>query len=256
MEENRRLEEFQSRFESLYHDHPNKKAFLESEIEGYSKIFDENKLSFSSLEQEDGPLEKYSIPYSSMQIFLIRELYFHFSTRRNDISEIEKDEWNSWVRELNNFALENLSEPTGQKYYYYLACDLKTYLKWLQAKLVDSANDRKETIIKSVYLELIFDKYGSCFEGETLDTWITRFTKQEVEINSIKVEPAAKLGTRRIKLIAILDSIQKITGNDFDFEKFVNTHFGISSFQSTKSRSKKKEEYKTIVKECDRILSK
>lgn len=256
MEVDLRIEEWQSKFDSLYLNHPDKKVFLKSEIEGYLKIFDENRLQISVLKEEDRPLEKYSIPYSSMQIFLIRELYFHFCIRNNDISEIEKDEWNSWIRNLNEFALESLSEPTGPKYYYYLARDLKKYLKWLEKKVKYSDKNYiwNDTIVDSIWLIGIFKKYGSFFKGETIETWLTRFRNEDIKIDSINVEKDAKSGTAKLLLIAILGSVQKESGNKIDFETFVRKKFGIRSYQSTKTKSKEKPEYKAIEKHCDSIF--
>ena len=153
---------------------------------------------------------------------------------------------------LRDFALKELSEPFGPKYYYNMANDLKEYLSYLILKLENYVSDG--TIIDSLLLTLIFKKYGSYFKGETLKTWLMRFSTKDIEINPINVEPEARQGTGRLKLIAILAYIQSTTWNGINFENFVRTHFGILGFESTKSRSKDKEEFREIFKDCEKFL--
>ncbi len=261
MNDSKRLEELKRDFDFIYKISLNKSGFLEREIEGYSKLLDDNKLKLPVLSMDDEPLVKYDIPYSSMNIFFIREFYDHFIVKGADVSDLEEKEpidFSSWIREHYDFAEEALSEPSGPKHYYNLAKDLHEYLKWLQIKLKDSVKNSNEdmTIIDSLYLRLIFKEYGHNFENETLDSWLARFSKGHVEIDPIKVEPDAKPGTVKLKLIAILASIQKIPNTIINFESFVKTNFGINNFQSTKTKSQNKTGYKEIVKECDRILRK
>lgn len=126
---------------------------------------------------------------------------------------------------------------------------------FIEGKLADLDNPKPgKPITNKLCLELIFQQYGNLFEGETPETWLTRFSQGNIKIDPIKVEKEAKPGSSRIVLIAILSSIQKTTGNGINFEEFVNAHFGISNFQVTKSRSRDQKEFKTIVTKCDQIL--
>lgn len=255
MEEMSYFHQRQKEFDYKYnHISRDKEKLLEREIEGHRLILDDKKLDLTIKLWTNEPLEKYDIPFSAMRIFLIREFYDHFIVEGNDVLEIDVDEYDSWLFKLRDFALEELSEPFGPKYYYNLANDLKEYLSYLILKLENYVSDG--TIIDSLLLTLIFKKYGSYFKGETLVTWLKRFNKNNKEINPINVDPDAKRGSTKLLLIAILSSIQKITGNDFDFENFVKTNFGINSYQSTKSKIRRQEEYLESVKTCDRILSK
>jgi len=68
-----------------------------------------------------------------------------------------------------------------------------------------------------------------------------------------KKSPYAREGTNRLKLLAILSFVQSRTGNDFDFEKFVNNRFGIKSFQKAKSHHNKKTTYKEVLTKCNNI---
>jgi hypothetical protein len=127
--------------------------------------------------------------------------------------------------------------------------------KWIEQtkKGIYSNNN---TIIDRIYLELIFNNYGKFFEGEDLDSWFKRFSLKNYKGKPINVEHNAKSGTSRLKLIAILASIQVTTGNAFNFESYVLTHFGIPSFETVKSRSKDKNEYVVTFKNCQTIMKK
>jgi hypothetical protein len=256
MNESKRLEKLKRNFESVLHESLDKDAFLKSEIEGYTSILDQSKFKLPVLSDEDEPLSNFSIPYSSMTICLVRQFYRHFILEGKDISELEKDDWDSWMREIYDFAEDSISDQFDPKYYYDLTRDLHEYLKWLQRKLNNSTNQSfgNETIIDSLFLSLIFRKYGHYFKNETLDTWLTRFSKDHIEITPINVESEAKEGTGRLKLLAILASMQRTTGNVRNFAAFVKNNFGILGFESAKTRSKDKAEFKEIVKDCDKII--
>jgi hypothetical protein len=114
----------------------------------------------------------------------------------------------------------------------------------------------EDLIIDRVYLDLIFKKYGLWFKGETSQTWLARFINSSEDVDPINVGPAARADTDRLVLIAILASIMKMTGNSFDFDKFVSNRFGIAGYSSAKSRYHEKQEFKDIVKFCDGILNK
>jgi len=244
-----RQKEFNYKYDHISRD---KEKLLEREIEGHRLILDDKKLDLTVKRWLNEPLENYDIPFSAMRIFLIREFYIHFIAEGNDVLEIDGDEYDSWLFKLRDFALEELSEPFGPKYYYNLANDLKEYLSYLKLKLENYVSDG--TIIDSLLLTLIFKKYGSYFKGETLETWLKRFSKEDIEINPINVESEARQGTGRLKLIAILACIQSTTWNGINYENFVRTHFGILGFESTKSRSKDKEEFREIFKDCEKFL--
>mgnify|MGYP000973145431 CR=1 FL=1 len=113
-----------------------------------------------------------------------------------------------------------------------------------------------ELIVKRRHLEEIFDKYGHFFKGETLQTWVARFSRNSEEMDPINIGKEARRGTDRLILIAILASISKTTGNDFNFDRYVRNGFGIASYSSAKSRSQDKQEFKDIVKFCDGVLNK
>ena len=126
--------------------------------------------------------------------------------------------------------------------------------KWIEKNEKGDPND--ETIIKKAYIELIFDKYGGNFEGETIDTWCKRFHKRYIKLDPLKIEPEARPGTARLKLVGILASIQIITGNAFDFGKYVKDHFGINDFEVLKNRSKDKKDFIETKNNCQAIMKK
>lgn len=142
-------------FDVMYQKSHYKEMLLKDEIEGYSLIFDKAKLPLSGFSNKDKPLRAYEIPYSSQQIFLIRELHRRYNVRNNDISKMFKDDWDSWTQEIYNSAwggyLEpnGLAEPHGPKYYIVLAEKLSKYLEWLKNQPLFSDNEKmgKETKI-------------------------------------------------------------------------------------------------------------
>jgi hypothetical protein len=253
MKENIRLKELKGNFVTIYQKSPDKAALLEREIEGYSLIFDENKLQLSVLSNDDEPLVKYTIPYSSMQLFLIREFYIHFRIYGSDLSELEKDDWNTWVRDMNEFALKNLSELDGPKYYYNLARDLNEYVKWLKNYSIQNS----EPIIPDEYIGLIFDEFKDHFNKETKSHWTERFRyPSTIPIEPILACREAREGSDRLVLIAILAAIQKETGNKFSYNKFVFERFGIKAFEKMKSDHQKKQTYTVTSEKCNAILKK
>jgi hypothetical protein len=127
------------------------------------------------------------------------------------------------------------------------------YLQWLR-KL--ERPDGNETIIHPMYLQLIFKRYGYLFEGETEDTWLLRFCKRSINIPQINIEMSVREGNNRLVLIAILASIQRATGNAFDFEHYVRSHFGIEGFESAKSRHKDKNTFTETERYCKGVLNK
>lgn len=113
-----------------------------------------------------------------------------------------------------------------------------------------------ELIVRRGCLELIWDKYKGYFKSETPDSWLQRFSKNDISVAPIEVEAAAREGTSRLVLIAILASIQVQTGNAFDFGEYVRTHFGIDGYESAKHNNKDKETYIETMKYCKGILNK
>lgn len=113
-----------------------------------------------------------------------------------------------------------------------------------------------ELIVSRGYLELIWYKYKDYFRSETPESWLQRFAKDDISVAPIEVEAAAKEGTSRLVLIAILASIQKKAGNAFDFKEYVRTHLGVDGFESAKHNNKDKKTYIETMKYCDGILNK
>jgi len=136
-----------------------------------------------------------------------------------------------------------------------LATALFEYLQWLRTLGQPSTSD---LIVRRGCLELIWDKHKDYFKGETPESWVKRFTHPDINLPMppIEVESAAKEGSGRLILIAILASIQKATGNAFDFADYVRTHFGIEGFESAKTRNKSKNTYQATTRYCDGILNK
>lgn len=110
------------------------------------------------------------------------------------------------------------------------------------------------SIVEPYLLKLIFKEYGHNFEGETLDQWKQRFSTSDINVPPIKVRADAREGSDRLILLAILASVHKTTGNGYPFAKYVESHFGISAFDSAKSRNKEKVTFRNVMKDCDRIL--
>lgn len=142
MNENIEFEKLRRIFKSKFQKSEDKNVLLKREIKGYSLIFDEDNLKISILSNEDEPLGEYSIGYSSMQIWLIREFYIHFIVEGNEISDIENDEWDSWIRKLYEFAQDNLPYIKGPKFYYNLARGLHLYIKWLEDQVSTLGKNR------------------------------------------------------------------------------------------------------------------
>ncbi len=113
-----------------------------------------------------------------------------------------------------------------------------------------------ELIVRRGCLELIWDRYKYYFITENFESWLLRFSKGEISVPPIKVESVASEGSGRLVLIAILASIQKATGNAFDFEQYVRSHFGIEGFESAKSRHKDKNTFTETERYCKGILNK
>lgn len=255
MEESDRLQHLKSEFNSKYQRSLNKEVLLNREIEAYDLIFNEKKLQVDHT--ANCPLESYSIDYSNQDIFLIRQYYIHFIVDGNDISEIARDEWNSWSRRLIDTFLEDLYDPY---LYYHLAYDLFEYLKWLKYLSRDTVTastlsvSHNQTIVDQLYIRLLFKKYGGKFTHEDELSWLDRFIRDDQPREPIAVEKAAREKSSRRTLIAILASIQATTGNMFNFQEFVKTNFGIRNFEVTKNRIRDTEEFKIITHECKRIL--
>ena len=144
------LEEMKQCFDEMYQNSVYKEELLKDEIEGYSLIFDKNKLPLTGFSNNDKPLRAYEIPYSSQQIFLIREFHRRYNVRSRDISKMYKEDWDSWTQEIYNSAwggyLEpnELAEPHGPKYYIELAEKLYKYLEWLKDQALAPKRDKKE----------------------------------------------------------------------------------------------------------------
>lgn len=191
--------------------------------------------------------------------------------------DYSRDDLGNWIPRadnkiqfVNDFLDYHFSKFTGEpRQFFFFLETIMTYSRmspegeklyrpiieeWIEkAKQRNKSND---TIINRAYLEFIFMKYKGCFTGEELNTWLARFVIGERPMQPINVEKEARPGTSRLKLIAILASIQNATGNAFDFESFVQMNFGLSSFESSKSRNKEKKEYQETFKDCQKIIQK
>jgi len=135
MEENGLFEQLKKEFDSDFNESQDPVALLDIAIEGYSSIFNFKRFEISANHCIEKPLEKYDILYSSTELFLIREFYIHFIVKKNNISDLEvneKYEPNSWIGNLREWALDELSEPTGPKLYYDIMINLYEFLKWLR----------------------------------------------------------------------------------------------------------------------------
>lgn len=134
--------------------------------------------------------------------------------------------------------------------------DDETFIEESDETITEEVTEESgETIIRRCYLELIFIKYGRLFDGEDIDTWFLRFRKGSVNVRPINIAPSVKGESNKLILIAILASIQDTTGGAFGFEEFVNSHFGIKAYQSTRSKNKEKPLFKDTYKAVNRILA-
>lgn len=135
----------------------------------------------------------------------------------------------------------------------------KFYLKFLQKKQTEQPDIKPiapEPIIKKEYLIFIHKTFEEWIK-ESSDLWIERFVyPNKIPVNPIKIESEAKEGSSRLVLLAILESIQKTTGNAFFYPTFVQERFGIKAYQKAKTIHKSKQGFKETLKECDAILKK
>lgn len=117
----------------------------------------------------------------------------------------------------------------------------------------------EETIIKSEYIGLIYDRYAAkWFPGESKQQWASRFiypTDKPIEPIYLSNKEAREK-TDKLALIAILATIQETTGNKFNFQKFAEQRFGLKNFDKAKKDHKDKATYIEIYKECSTILKK
>jgi hypothetical protein len=137
MQDNMTLKEMEKNFDELYQKSDYKETLLMDEIRGYKLLFDKDELPFPVPSTKDQPLREYDIPYSSTEIFLIREFHRRYNVRNYEFSKMYKEDL-AWTMNMYNSAwggyLEpsKLAEPHGPKYYIMLAEKLSMYLKWLE----------------------------------------------------------------------------------------------------------------------------
>lgn len=136
-----------------------------------------------------------------------------------------------------------------------LASTLFEYLKWLRTLNSPSTT---ELIADRVDLGVIWRMYGQHFSGETLDSWLQRFTHPDINLSMppINVEAAATKNSNRLILIAILAYIQDHTGNAFHYEEYVKKRFGIAAYQSARSRSQDKPAFTKVTASLNEIFRK
>lgn len=158
-----------------------------------------------------------------------------------------------WLRTLDQHDTTDQLIPTPECKSIDLNAVLSEHLEQLRTL---NRSTTTELIVRRGCLEMIWDKYKGYFVSETLDSWLQRFSKNEISVAPIEVEAAAREGTSRIVLIAILASIQLATGNAFDFGEYVRTHFGIDGYESAKHNNKDKKTYKETKEFCKGILNK
>jgi hypothetical protein len=182
---------------------PASKAHRTNEIKIYSMIFDEDKLPLpKELKENDEPLKGYSGPeLCSMQIWLIREFWIHFIVEENDIAEIEKNEYNSWFWNLNDFASEWLTKP---RYYYSKAIVYCKYLEWLN-------QDKKQGITNSELALIAFYNGEKVLRGKNPTKLYQEFKYFEFEPNRTGPSDSAMKNKNQIKLFE--NVIRQLSGN-------------------------------------------
>jgi hypothetical protein len=111
-----------------------------------------------------------------------------------------------------------------------------------------------ELLIDPTTLGVIWRKYRHHFPSETLESWLHRFTRGAISLPPIKVEAAARQGTSKLILIAILAYIQNKAGSAFQFQQFVRTHFGIAAYQTLRTRSKDKKDFIDVHSQLNAIF--
>jgi hypothetical protein len=157
-----------------------------------------------------------------------------------------------WIQKYAEVILKYLDEKTVLEEVEWF---LFRYRKILTYENIIKI-DKSSLIIDSDHLDMIFNKYQNNFK-ETKDDWIQRFVYPSLNLlNPIDVDNSAKEGSNRLVLLAILAAIQKTTGNNFKYEEFVSSHFGIKDYQKAKSTHQDKQGFKSTLKECDTILKK
>lgn len=140
------LQKLKDNFEVRFQNSPEKRKLLAREIEGYSLIFDEEKLPIQEFLHDDSPLEGYSTPeYCSMQIYLIRIFWIRFIVDGHSITEIENNEWDDWFFKLNDFAPDYLTE---KRHYYSIALVYRKYLDWLTKYKIIGIKNAELALIK------------------------------------------------------------------------------------------------------------
>ncbi len=227
---------FMERFEKSL----DKEAILSREIEAHEMLFDEALLPLPpDIHSTRRPIRELS--YTDGSILQIREAYIKFIVNGADISE---------AGDLYSINGEMKRRPPSemQIYYYNEARERYSHLQWLKGLT------KHELIISDLVIIAIFNKYKHHFKNETPESWMRRFDRAMAPLPPIDIEPAAKEGSNRLVLIAILSAIQDTTGNAFNFYDHVKTHFGISAFGPARSRSKDKKTFKEIKEYCKAIL--
>lgn len=216
------LEEMEQCFDEMYQKSAYKVELLKDEIEGYSLIFDKNKLPLTGFSNNDKPLKTYEIPYSSQQIFLIREFHRRYNVRNRDISKMYKEDWDSWTQEIYNSAwgdyLEpnELAEPHGPKYYIMLADKLYKYLVWLKGRslLLEIEKPKEETkIVKESLRRPVAFCLCLLYKAGKYD--ISKMTKKRLEQFIKETFKDEKTGTAKTSAQRVVNTL---TGYDIRFK--------------------------------------
>lgn len=227
---------FMERFEKSL----DKEAILSREIEAHEMLFDEALLPLPpDIHSTKRPIRELS--YTDGAILQIREAYIKFIVNGTDIAE---------AGDLYSVNGEMKRRPPSdiQIHYYNEARERHSHLQWLKGLT------KHELIISDMVIIAIFNKYKHHFRNETPESWMRRFDRAMAPLPPIDIEPAATEGSDRLVLIAILSAIQDTTGNAFNFNDHVKTHFGISAFGSARSRNQDKETFIETFKSCKAIL--
>jgi hypothetical protein len=106
------------------------------------------------------------------------------------------------------------------------------------------------TIVHIEIVNKLFNKYGSQFPGETLESWQKRFSTENSKLNPIAMEIKAQNNNNRLLLFTIIKAIddslypQVPTG----FNQLIKNKFGFD-YESAKSRIKRKHPDYSIITE-------
>lgn len=255
MNEKITLEGLKKNFEDRWQKSLQKEALLKREIDCFEYIFsiediDISYLQGSNMRRLGGFADKYpeySKDFNVFMISLIKKAYLHFIVNGNDLSDAD-----TWLQEINNSIFHKI-QIRGQDFVFNILSYFD-YLKWLHEKLKHSVVEVFPEKYK-YHLGMIFNQYKDYFKGETNQTWEQRFYSKDIStFIPITVSKNARGDNDRVVLLAILSSIQEVTGNAFDFDDFIRIRFGLKAFSVSKSKHKKKNTFAATKKKCDQIL--